>query len=140
MLRRLSISFWLLLAFAILQAHNFIPHHHESEHVKTGQHHDDHAENDRHHEDHEDEADHDSPISDLTHNSEFGKTIVKPQDLKDIIEKPVLLIAGHIILLYNEQAAPDNPALYHPPDGDSPLHIIFLSHSLPFRAPPAFFS
>jgi hypothetical protein len=137
MLRRLSIAFCLLLAFAMLQAHNFIPHHHDQEHIQLQHHHDD---NDHHDNDHHDnDADNDL-LGDFNHNADFGKSIVKPYDFKIIIEKPLLLAIHQFILHIDKLALPQNPALYHPPDNDTQLHIIFLSHSVPFRAPPALLS
>jgi len=132
MYKRLAISFCLLLAFALLQAHNFIPHHHhENEPIEVNHHHD---HDDDHDEDHDDN-DHNLPFTDLTHNADFGKVIAKPQAIKDIVEKP-LFTGGFIIILYNKLASFEIPPEYHPPDNDSPLHLIFLSHSLPLRAPP----
>lgn len=127
MLKRLSISFCLLLAFAMLQAHNFIPHHHDEEAIEANHHHD--------HDD--DKTDHDSPFTDLTHNADFGKVITKPHFDKEIIENPVFS-EGILLRLYNKLASFASPTRPHPPDDDSPLHLIFLSHSLPLRAPPAF--
>jgi zinc transporter ZupT len=126
MFKRLAISFCLLVAFAMLQAHNFIPHHHEIEPVEANHHHD-HDEND--------DNDHDSPFTDLTHNADFGKVIAKPQTIKEIVEKPVFA-GGFFIVLYNRLTSFESPPEYHPPDDDSALHLIFLSHSLPLRAPP----
>ena len=127
MLKRLTIAFCLLLAFAMLQAHNFIPHHHDEEAIEANHHHD--------HDD--DKTDHDSPFTDLTHNADFGKVITKPHFDKEIIEKPVFT-EGILLRLYNKLASFASPPRPHPPDDDSPLHLIFLSHSLPLRAPPAF--
>lgn len=128
MLKRLSISFCLLLAFAMLQAHNFIPHHHDEEAIEANHHHD--------HDDDDDKTDHDSPFTDLTHNADFGKIITKPHFDKEIIEKPVFS-EGILLRLYNKLASFAIPPRPHPPDDNSSLHLIFLSHSLPLRAPPA---
>ena len=111
----------------MLQAHNFIPHHHESEAVEANAHHD--------HDDQDD--DHDLPFTDLTHNADFGKTIVKPQDQNDIADKPVFAVC-FLVAQYNKLTSFESPPEYHPPDDDSHLHLIFLSHSVPLRAPPVF--
>jgi hypothetical protein len=126
MLKRLSISFCILLAFAMLQAHNFIPHHHDEEAIEANHHHD--------HDD--DKTDHDSPFSDLTHNADFGKAAAKPDFDKEI--KNLVLVEGLFILLYNKLESFKTLPRPHPPDDGSSLHLIFLSHSLPLRAPPAF--
>ena len=127
MLKRLGISFCLLLAFAMLQSHNFIPHHHESEPMEAAHHHD---------HDSDDDKDHNSPFTDLTHNADFGKVIAKPHFIKQIIEKPVFA-EGLFFQLYTKLASSEISPRPHPPDGESPLHLIFLSHSVPLRAPPA---
>ena len=64
MFRRLAISLVLLLAFALLQAHNFIPHHHHKIPKATAHHHHDDAGNSHHHDDEQsdDTTDHDSPF------------------------------------------------------------------------------
>jgi hypothetical protein len=133
MLKRLSISFWVILAFTMLQVHNFIPHEHTgSDHISHNQ---------ENHNDHHDESDdqtdhHESPLNDLDHNADFGKVLSKSHFYKDIIEKPSFS-EGILIRLYDKLAPLENSPRPHPPDNDSPLHLIFLSHSLPLRAPPA---
>ena len=130
MLKRLSISICLLLAFALLQAHNFIPHHHKAEDHITA-----HGHGHDHDDDHEGN-DHDSPLNDLNHSAEFGKIVVKQQDVVLAIEKPV--ITKSILDILNTPLKLFDQIVRHiPPDKDSPLHVIFLSHSLPLRAPPA---
>jgi hypothetical protein len=128
MFKRLAISFFLLLAFVLLQAHNFMPHHHESELIEVNHHH--------HPYESDEDQDCDLPFADLTHNADFGKIVVKPQGIKDIVEKPVFTV-GLFIMAYNKLASLENPPEYHPPGDSSPLHLIFLSHSVPLRAPPA---
>jgi hypothetical protein len=127
MLRRLTISFFLLLAFALLQAHNFIPHHHHEEEVQAS-HHDDHDEDSK--------EEHDSPFTDLTHNADFGKVIAKSKLYKEIIEKPIFS-EGILFRLFAQLDVFESPSPPRPPDDTSPLHQLFLSHSLPLRAPPA---
>jgi hypothetical protein len=122
-----------LLALALLQAHNFIPHHHDAADAVEAHQADEHDADDHHDEDN----DHDShfPLTDLTHNADFGKVVLKPNFSTDVIEKPVfssLLFA----LLFNISATEPIPRA-HPPDNGLSLHVIFHSHSLPFRAPPA---
>ena len=131
MIKRLSISFCLLLALVTLQAHNFIPHYHENDAFETKHH---------HHHDHDDDddagkTDHTFPFTDLTHNADFGKVIAKPNFEKQVIEKPAFA-EGILLKLYDKLASFASPPRPHPPDHDSSLHLIFLSHSLPLRAPP----
>ena len=128
--RRPLISLSLLLAFALLQAHNFIPHHHhEKNKVATAHHHDhDHDEDD-----HDDKTG--TPVADLDHSIDFGKVVAKPQFDKSFVEKPVF--AGTIIIwLCDHLTSFERPPRPHPPDNSSRLHDIFLSHSVPLRAPP----
>jgi hypothetical protein len=123
-LKRCVIFIFLITAYATFQAHNFIPHHHDIEFAAD------------HHDDHEDSDDRDSPFSDQTHNAEFGRTVVNTPTIKGIDQKPVFN-AGCFIDLFNKLTLIKKPSEYHPPDDDSPLHLIFLSHSVPLRAPPA---
>jgi hypothetical protein len=131
MFKRLAISFWVLCAFALLQAHNFIPHHHTEMVIGHSHSHDRH-----HHDQDEEDNDESEPFTHLQHSSDFEKVITKPFVIKDVIAKP---IASETFFsrLYNTLASLENPPKPHPPDDDSPLHVIFLSHSLPLRAPPA---
>jgi hypothetical protein len=131
MIKKLGISLCLLLAFAMLQAHNFIPHHHHDE-EKIETHHHDHE----HDDEDDDKTDHNSPFTDLTHNSDFGKVVAKPHFDKEIIEKPDFS-ESILSRLYDKLASFASPPRPHPPDDDTSLHLIFLSHSLPLRAPPA---
>jgi hypothetical protein len=130
MLKRLLISFCLLVAFAMLQAHNFIPHHHVQEPVESSHHHD-HDGSGHHHHDHGS----DFPFSDQSHDAEFGKAIVKPHEVEDIILKP-FLFEDPLSMLYRSLISSQSHDFYHPPDHESSLHIIFLYHSIPLRAPP----
>jgi hypothetical protein len=134
MFRRLVISLSLLLAFALLQAHNFIPHHHHEEKpVKTAHHHHHGRDDDDH--DHDNKTGNHLPITDLDHSIDFGKVVAKPQFDKGVIEKPVF--AGTIIIwLCDKLTSFESPPRPHPPDKGSRLHDIFLSHSVPLRAPP----
>src|SRR5688572_26085900 len=94
MFRRLVISLSLLLAFALLQAHNFIPHHHHEEKaVKTAHHHHGH---DHDEDDHDDKTGNHLPLTDLDHSIDFGKVVAKPQFDKSFIEKPAF--AGTMII------------------------------------------
>lgn len=134
MLKRLGISFCILLAFAMLQAHNFIAHHHEEVEIS---HHHHHSNGDAHeHEKKNHTDDSNSPFNDATHTADFGKIIAKPDAGHISFESP-LLIAYLLTPLYNKLACFNNPPRPHPPDNDATLHLIFLSHSLPLRAPPA---
>ena len=137
MFKRLAISFALILAFALLQAHSFIPHHHHEIPKATTHHHHDEEGSTHHHDDEpgDNTTDHDSPFTDLNHNAEFGKVVSKPQVVQEIAQKPVLEL-NKIIWLHDKLIVLDGPPKHHPPDNDSSLHTIFLSHSLPLRAPP----
>jgi hypothetical protein len=127
MLKRYIIFLFLSTAYTALQAHNFIPHHHENEFIETD-----------HHHDHEDHGDHDNntPFTDLTHNADFGKVIAKPQVIKGVDEKTIFFTDCFIDIFYKPGLI-KQLSEYHPPGNDSPLHLIFLSHSLSLRAPPA---
>jgi hypothetical protein len=127
MLKRYIIFLFLSTAYTVLQAHNFIPHHHESEFIET-----------RHHHDHGDQDDHDNntPFTDLTHNADFGKVIAKPQVMKGVDEKIIFLTSCFIEIFYKPGLL-KQPSEYRPPGDDFSLHLIFLSHCLPLRAPPA---
>ena len=122
MFKRCVIFLFLITAYATFQAHNFVPHHHDLEIAAD------------HH--HEDNDHHDSPFTDLTHNAEFGKLIVKPPVIKGGDQKPVFNTECFIDL-FNKLTLISKASEYHPPDNDSSLHLIFLSHSIPLRAPPA---
>ena len=124
MIKRCVIFIFLIAAYATFQAHNFIPHHHDIEIAVD------------HHDDHEDNDHHDSPFTDLTHNAEFGKLIVKPPTIKGVDQKPVFN-AECFIDLFSKVTLIKKPSEYRPPGDDSPLHLIFLSHNVPLRAPPA---
>ena len=124
MIKRCVIFVLLFAAYAVFQAHNFIPHHHDIEIAAD------------HHDDHEDNDHHDSPFSDQTHNAEFGKTVVTTPTIKGAEQKPVFN-AECFIDLFNKLTLIKKSSEYHPPDDDSPLHLIFLSHSIPLRAPPS---
>lgn len=131
MLKRFGISFCVLLAFASLQAHNFIAHHHDDVEVNEDHHlhdHDHHDDNKANH--------HNSPFNDISHTADFGKVIPKP-DVEQIIFEAPIFFSYILTPLYNKLACFKNSLRPHPPDKDSSLHIIFLSHSLPLRAPPA---
>ncbi len=67
--KRVGISLILLVAFALLQAHNLIPHHHQEEPALEK-----HA-----HNDHDD--DHDGPLN-AHHSADFGKVVDKPEEIK----------------------------------------------------------
>jgi hypothetical protein len=122
MVKRLSI-FFVFVAFAMLQVHNFITHHHHDEKIEIS-HHDN------------SKTDHDSPFNDLTHNSEFGKMLAKPVFDKKVIDKPNLS-GGLLFQLYDRLECIKKPPRLYPPGLDPSLHFIFLSPAIPLRAPPA---
>jgi hypothetical protein len=137
MFKRLAISFCLLLAFMLLQAHNLVPHHHESQFVEKVHH---HHHDGKHDHEHDEDNDHHFPFTDQTHTVDFGKSVVKPFDLKYNFEKPAPAIGSILFNSFCSSAVFDRRPRYQPPDGAAALHLIFLSHSLPLRAPPTFFA
>jgi hypothetical protein len=62
------------VAFALLQAHNIIPHQH-GEHAHADQHHD--AGHSHHH-----QPDEDAPFDFFNHDASFGKVLAKPSIVK----------------------------------------------------------
>jgi hypothetical protein len=138
--KRLAISFFLLLAFAMLLAHNLIPHQHNENNISKHSHHHHHNQKHHHHSDENDQGDnHQTPLIDLTHNTEFGKVLTPPQIEKHIFEKPGFH-EGELIRLSHRLASLNKRAHLHPPNDYPSLHVIFLSHSLPLRAPPVLHS
>lgn len=133
--RRLFISFCLLLAFAMLQAHNFIPHQHIE--IKIAKHHHDHDKHHHHDDEKKDKNVPQPPVTHLTHNADFGKVIAKPHLDKQVIKKPGFCESMQL-QLYDKLASFTNPKRPHPPDYNSSPHLIFLSYSIPLRAPPIF--
>lgn len=133
MFKRIGISFCILLAFAVLQAHNLIAHHHEE--VQVDHHH--HGDNDGHHHHENEDREHqdNAPFNNATHPVDLGKIISKPDGTHISVASPSF-IADVLTTVYNRLAGVNNPPRPHPPDKESSLHIIFLSHSLPLRAPP----
>jgi hypothetical protein len=136
MLKLRIIAGFVLLSFVALQGHNVLPHLHEvNHHIK-------HAQQPHHHHHTNDNSsvpEKDTDCDHFRHSEELGKEIVKPQekqnqnrtvfslsDLSAILYPPLLKYEAH------------SPPFY-PPGKDSPLHLIFLSHSVPLRAPPVFF-
>ncbi|MEJ7738326.1 MAG: hypothetical protein WKF97_12935 [Chitinophagaceae bacterium] len=129
MIKKRFITLLFFTAYFLLAAHSFIPHQHDDDTIEPNHHHHGHMSDDG--------TDHNkSPLTDLTHNADFGKVIAKPYFVKDIVEKPAFA-ESIFILLYNKLASFRIPPRPQPPDDDSALHLIFLSHSLPLRAPPA---
>jgi hypothetical protein len=124
MIKKCIIFLFLATAYFIFQAHNFIAHHHDIEVSST------------HHHDHEDNDHEDSPFNDLTHTAEFGKIVVKPHTMK-LADEETIAASKSFVNLFNKLIVFNTSIEYHPPDDDFPLHLIFLSHSLPLRAPPA---
>lgn len=129
MLKRLAIL-CLLLSFALLQMHNFTPHLH-SHGVKAI--HNDYVDHQHEHAAHQ----HDQPADQFAHSEDFGKVVFTPKDGKKHEAKSVhfdLLFLPEFFTLYNREKPPDLP----PPVHGSSLHLIFKTHSVPLRAPPAF--
>jgi hypothetical protein len=141
MLKRFGISFCIILAFGLLQAHNFVAHHHhvlasaDHEYTDANTHHHHHDANDHTPDQDGESRDNDSPFSDATHTADFGKILVKPDASQPDIDSP-LLIACLIQAFHLQPAFVSCHLKVHPPDKGTSLHIIFLSHSLPSRAPP----
>jgi hypothetical protein len=140
MLKRSIIAFFVLLAFAMLQAHNFMPHqHHDDAHAKHPHQH----EQGKHHDhDTDDEekgktGDHDSPFHAAGHNSDFGKIIIKPQQNgKTTIYWAYMIVdlSGIFAYLFAPDISPPN---LPPAQNEFFLSLASFS-SLSLRGPPAF--
>jgi hypothetical protein len=133
MFKRLAISFWVICAFAMLQAHNLIPHHHTEVVMEHSHSHDDHHHD---HDQNDEDSDHSEPFIAFTHSADLGKILTKPRNIKEVSVKPFTSETILSRLFYTLASVKDRPRP-HPPDDGSPLHLIFVSHSLPLRAPPA---
>jgi hypothetical protein len=123
MFRRFGISLTLLFTFLLVQGHNLIPHqHHEDEHHSA-----------THHHDHEEKSnDEDVPFHGA-HPSDFGKVLVKSNELKKLLLKPSFLpVFTQVPELHRSE---ESPPLIRPPV-DKNLLTSILSYSVPLRAPP----
>jgi hypothetical protein len=113
-----------VIAFAALQVHNVVPHHHTAFQYHV-----------HHHDRDSPDGDEDSPLSGQTHDAEFGKSIVKPERFENVIENPAFL-SGQFILLFDKLAAFEGPGPKVNPDHPSSLYTTILSRAIPLRAPP----
>lgn len=131
MLKYLAIL-WLLLSFALMQVHNFTPHLHSKGVNAVGHEHASH----NHGHDHKPAppVTNDYP-SQPVHSEDFGNVVTKPQDGKRLEVKAVyselFIVSVSFVLL-----AGDDPPQALPLGIDTLLHPIFVSHSVPLRAPP----
>ncbi len=134
MKRRNTIVFFLLLAFSMFQAHNFMPHRHDETAAHTHHHHDHTG---AHHHQAPAEDDGHQPFNDVNHSADFGKVLTVPQAGKHLPVPSValdLMIAAAILL-----PAPDEipPPDYIPPDNITFTNLLHYT-AVPLRAPPAF--
>ncbi len=140
MLKRPVIASFVLLAFAMLQAHNFMPHqHHDDAHAKHSHHHDQgkHHDHDTDDEENRETEDHDAPFHAAGHNSDFGKIIIKPQENTGTpIQSADMAVdlSGIVDYLFASDIPPPN---LPPAQNETFLSLASFS-SLSLRGPPAF--
>jgi hypothetical protein len=140
MLKRPIIAFFVLLAFAMLQAHNFMPHqHHDDAYAKHSHQHDQgkHHDHDTDDEEKGKTEDHDSPFHAAGHNSDFGKIIIKPQENAG----PAIHwadVAADFSGIFDYLFAPDIPPPNLPPAQNESFRSLAFFSSLSLRGPPAF--
>jgi hypothetical protein len=141
MLKRFSISFFLLLAFALLQAHGFIPHQHletktAHHHHHDGQQHSHHSDND-HDQDNKPEEDHGAPFHVPGHSAELGKIVAKPKESVEInagCSNMVAELPALFAYLFTPQSSPPKLRRSH-----DQAHIDQYSpHCVSLRGPPVF--
>jgi hypothetical protein len=140
MVKRFGISLCVLLAFVMLQVHNFMPHQHHDEAVSYqhkphhhDSHHHDHDDQDK--QDHDD-VDHEFPFNHVNHSADFGMIGTGLKDGKDVLMHwlvvPVDFVKQIVIL-----CPPESPPLSY----ISPYKTLFAPPSFfratPRRAPPA---
>lgn len=101
-----------------------VQHHHHSD-----QHHHHNTENNS-------EPDHDNTCDHYAHNEDFGKVVVKLPANQKLEVKPVISDYIFVAAFLNLFTVESPPPVY-PPGNNSTLHLIFLSHSIPLRAPPS---
>jgi hypothetical protein len=128
MFRRFGISLIILFSFLLVQGHNFVPHHHLKEITKATSHHHSH----HHDEDQHGDEEHDAPYG-ASHQAEFGKLLVKWNDLKELLIKPVAVITDACLPSFAK--LPESRPLVRPPIS-FPLYEVLFSYSGPLRAPP----
>jgi hypothetical protein len=126
MYKRLVISSILLIAFAVLQAHNCIPHHH----------HDEETRNEHHNAHDEDGGDHSYPFNGQNHSSDFGKVVEQPPLVKFSFDNQAQILfdftTWRIVISSSE-----NPPVRYSFTRNCTLHLPFLTSAIPLRAPPA---
>jgi hypothetical protein len=134
MLKRAIISLMVLTAFALVQVHNFMPHHHART-EPTHHHHDENGTGHHHHNHHDEkEDDHHSPYDPSDHDAEFGKVLIKPNSPKETLLKVQVWEFIHTSL-FEAHIACESPPLTDPPFIKPPL-LPSYAYGVPLRAPP----
>lgn len=132
MLKRLFISFFLLLAFAIVQAHDYIPHDHHTEQEDPFEHHDhEHGSDDGH-----DFLHH--AFAHLQHEqgSAFSYEYSQKFHLDhkaSFVREYTSFLTAFILNFFNKEQP-----VYLPPGYSVPLQRCPLYFDIPRRGPPAF--
>jgi hypothetical protein len=134
MSKRLIISFFLLLAFAVVQAHDYIPHSHHPEQEDPLEHHD--HDHDKDH----DDADHDflnHAFAHLQHDqgSAFSYVFSQKRHIDHQIsfaKEYTSVLTAFILRFFDTQQS-----VYLPPKYSVPIHSCQLSFDIPRRGPPA---
>jgi hypothetical protein len=139
MLKRPVIAFFVLLAFALLQAHNYMPHQHRDDAHAKHSHHDQGKNHDHDTDDEEngESEDHNAPFHAAGHNSDFGKIIIKPQENAG----PAIQwadVAADFSGIFDYLFAPDIPPPNLPPAQNQSFLSLTSFSSLSLRGPPAF--
>jgi hypothetical protein len=140
MLKRPVIAFFVLLAFAMLQGHNFMPHqHHDDAHAKHSHQHEQGKPHDHDTDDEEngETEDHNAPFHAAGHNADFGKIIIKPQEnAGNTIQWADMAV--DFFGIFDYLFAPDIPPPNLPPARNEYFLSFTHSSSLSLRGPPAF--
>jgi hypothetical protein len=136
------ISFFLLLAFVMLQAHNLVPHFHNDHYVTADRHthkHDHHHEKPQHHNEHDEDdtsnEESNEPFQTASHSADFGKTVIRPeQNIGDGFNSQLLIVEPILDYLFCAESSP--PDLFIVQNEFPPN---FYSYPLLFlRGPPYF--
>jgi hypothetical protein len=134
----------------MLQVHSFIPHTHSLKTAESHSHshskgdqshkhysHSDHSNTDSNTKQTDPDNDHDeSPLNDLVHDAEFGKTLLKPISVKISIEQYILFVPS-FFQNYDRIISFAFKEKHFPRQNKTSLFEVFLSHNIPLRAPPA---
>jgi hypothetical protein len=135
MSKRLIISFFLLLAFAVVQAHDYIPHSHHTKQEDPFEHHDDGHDSDH------DDTDHDFLTHAFAHfqhdqGSAFSYVCSQKCDIDQkasFVKDYTSFLTAFILNFFDKQQS-----VYLPPRFSVPLHFYQVSFDIPRRGPPAF--